>query len=141
MIQAAIGPLSNILSGASKTAVQSIQKLQGPAQVLPSTGINNAFQSFFKFLSGGSKVAIPQSVKTGASTITRNIAITSGFAASGIVANSLFLSTPQGQRSLDSLDNFTNLGGNITDFLSKNPIVPIGLIILGGLIVVSVIKK
>ena len=141
MIQAAIGPLSNILSGASKTAVQSIQKLQGPAQVLPSTGINNAFQSFFKFLSGGSKVAIPTGIKTGANKIARDIAITSGFVAGTTAISSYFLSTPQGQNTLDTANNFANLGGNITSFFNKNPIVPIGLIIIGGLIVVSVIKK
>ena len=85
----------------------------------------------------------PAAAKVGntASTVSKNVAITSGFAASGIIANSLFLTTPQGQNALGTLDNITNLGGDITGFLSKNPIVPIGLLILGGLIVVSVIKE
>ena len=134
----AIAPLSNILSGATKTAVQSIQKLQGPAQVLPANGISNFFQNLFKPLS---KVVIPQGVKSGTGSLSRNIAITGGTLLGTTAISSYFLSTPQGQNTLDTANNFANLGGNITGFLSKNPIVPIGLIILGGLIVVGVMKK
>ena len=76
-----------------------------------------------------------------ASTISKNIAVSTGFVAGTSAISSYFLSTPQGQNTLDTANNFANLGGNITGFLSKNPIVPIGLLILGGLIVVSVIKK
>ena len=78
---------------------------------------------------------------TTASTITKNIAITGGTLLGTTAISSYFLSTPQGQNTLDTANNFANLGGNISGFLSKNPIVPIGLLILGGLIVVSVIKK
>ena len=137
-MSAAIGPLSNILSGATKTAVQSIQKLQGPAQVLPSNSISNFFSNLFKPLS---KVAIPTGAKSGAGTLSRNIAITGGTLLGTTAISSYFLSTPQGQNTLDTANNFANLGGNITGFLSKNPIVPIGLLILGGLIVVGVMKK
>ena len=94
-----------------------------------------------KFFSNIFKTPVVAKVGSTASTVSKNVAITSGFAASGIIANSLFLSTPQGQNALGSLDNITNLGGDITGFLSKNPIVPIGLLILGGLIVVGAMKK
>ena len=76
-----------------------------------------------------------------ASTVTKNLAITSGGIAASTAISSYFLSTPQGQNTLDTANNFANLGSNITGFFSKNPIIPIGLLILGGLIVVSVIKK
>ena len=45
-----------------------------------------------------------------------------------------FLSTPQGQNTI-------NTGQNITELISKNPIIPIALIGLGFLIVVGVMKK
>ena len=138
MIQSSIAPLSNILSGATKTAVQSIQKLQGPAQILPSNSISNFFSNLFKSVP---KVAIPTGVKSGTGSLSRNIAITGGTLLGTTAISSYFLSTPAGQNTLDTANNFANLGGDITGFLSKNPIVPIGLLILGGLIVVSVIKK
>ena len=100
--------------------------------ILPQIG--KAFSNIFKS---------PVATKAGntARTVSRNIAITSGGIAATSIGSSLFLTTEQGQNSLKTLDNITNLGGDITGFLSKNPIVPIGLLILGGLIVVSVIKK
>ena len=134
----AVVPLGNILSGATRTALDSLSKLQGPAQVLPKSGINSFFQNLFKTTP---KVAIPTGVKTGAGTVSRNIAITGGTILGASAVNSYFLSTPQGQNTVEAFGNLTNLGGNITDFFNKNPLVPIGLLILGGLIVVSVIKK
>ena len=131
MIQGAIAPLSNILSGATRTAIDSIGKLSGPVQVLPKNSINQFFQNLFKT---APKVAIPQGVKTGSGTLSRNIAITGGTILGTSIVSSAFLSSPQGQNTLTTFQG-------ITDLFNKNPIIPIGLLILGGLIVVSVIKK
>ena len=100
--------------------------------------ITKLFSNIFK-----SPVVSTAAKKTGstASTVTKNIAITGGTLLGTTAISSYFLSTPQGQNTLDTANNFANLGGNITGFLSKNPIVPIGLLILGGLIVVGAMKK
>ena len=112
-----------------------------------SRGLSTILPQIGKFFSNLGKNITPvasqvtKKASVPASTITRNIAITSGGIFGTTLASSLFLSSPQGQNTLQSLDKITDLGGNITDFFNKNPIVPIGLLILGGLIVVSVIKK
>ena len=130
--------IGNIGSAGTKQAIQWLTKIQGPVQVLPKNSINSFFQNLFKTTP---KVAIPQGIKPGTGSLSRNIAITGGTLLGTTAISSYFLSTPAGQNTLDTANNFANLGGNITEFLSKNPIVPIGLLILGGLIVVSVIKK
>ena len=141
----AIAPLSNILSGATRNALQGISKLQGPQQVLPKSGISEFFQNFFKT---APKVAIPTATKTGAGTIKSIFSktnVVSGTILGSTLASTLFLSTPQGQNTVNTtaraVKDITQIGSNITDFFNKNPIVPIGLLILGGLVVVSVIKK
>ena len=109
--------------------------------VLPTNIGSNIVPQISKFFSNIIKTPVATKVGSTASTVSRNVAITGGTILGSTIASSFFLSTPQGQNALGSLDNITNLGDNITGFLSKNPIVPIGLLILGGLIVVSVIKK
>ena len=108
---------------------------------LPTNIGPNILPQIGKFFSNLIKTPTAAKVGSTASTVSRNVAITGGTILGSTVASSYFLSTPQGQNALGSLDNITNLGGDITGFLSKNPIIPIGLLILGGLIVVSVIKK
>ena len=109
--------------------------------VLPSNIGSNIVPQITKLFSNIFKSPVATKTTNTASNISRNVAITGGTLLGTTAISSYFLSTPQGQNTLDTANNFANLGGNITGFLSKNPIVPIGLLILGGLIVVSVIKK
>ena len=109
--------------------------------VLPSNISSTIVPQITKLFSNIFKSPVATKVGSTASTVSRNVAITGGTLLGTTAISSYFLSTPQGQNTLDTANNFANLGGNITGFLSKNPIVPIGLLILGGLIVVGAMKK
>lgn len=121
--------------------------IAGIARVpLPNIG-STILSGISKFFSGLGKAAGPvasqvtKKATIPASNITRNIAITGGTILGSTLASSLFLSTPAGQNTLTTVEKGFDLGRDVTGFFSKNPIVPIGLLVLGGLIVVSVIKK
>ena len=118
-------PLGNILSGLTKNALQANAKLVSTKAVLPTKGISNIFAG----------------LKTPTIASNRNLAL-GGLTVGGLSVLSL---TPGGQTLTNtagqSIQDFTQLGSNITDFLGKNPIVPIALIGLGVLIVIGVMKK
>jgi hypothetical protein len=138
----AVAPLGNILSGATRNALQSLSKLQGPAQTLPKSNILDDITKFFTNIGKAPpKVAIPTSVKTGAGSISKNVAFTGGTILGTTAISSIFLSTPQGQNTLETANNALNFGGQINSLFRENPLVPLGLLVLGGLVVVSVIKK
>ncbi len=105
------------------------------SQILPQIG------KFFSNFGKSTVTQVTTKASIPASNITRNIAITGGTILGTSLVSSAFLSTPQGQNTLDTVNNFANLGESINDLFLKNPILPIGLLILGGLVVVSVIKK
>ena len=117
-------PLGNLISGLTKNAITATSKLVNPAPILPTKGLSTIFSGLrtptisSKALAGG--------------------ALTVG----GISILSL---TPGGQNltntSGSAVHDISQLGSNITDFISKNPIVPIALIGLGFLVVLGVMKK
>ena len=84
------------------------------------------------------KATIPTNLLSKTNVITGGILGTT-------LASTLFLSSPQGQNTVNvagqGVSDVTNLGKSVNDLLTKNPLIPIGLLILGGLVVVSVIKK
>ena len=140
----AVAPLSNILSGATRTAITSIQKLQGPAQVLPKSGISEFFSNLFKGITPVAKSTVTAVTKK--PTITSNLLSKTNIITSGIFGTTALLSLTQGGQNLvtttgQGVSDVANLGKSINDLFVKNPLLPIGLLILGGLVVVSVIKK
>ena len=138
----AVAPLTNILSGATRNALTSIGKLQGPTQVLPKSGISEFFQNLFKTTP---KVAIPTATKVGSGTI-KSVLSKTNIVTTGIFGTTALLSLTQGGQNLvnttgETAQSISQIGNNITDFFNKNPLIPLGLLVLGGLVVVSVIKK
>lgn len=139
----AVAPLTNILSGATKNALTGLGKLQGPAQVLPKTGISEFFTNLFKGFTPIAKSTATQVTKK--ATIS-NVLSKTNVITTGIFGTTALLSLTQGGQNVvtttgQGISDISNLGKSINDLLTKNPILPIGLLILGGLVVVSVIKK
>ncbi len=134
-------------------SISSLFPKYAPTTVTTSTGssIGNFFSNLFKGVAPAAKSTatqvtkkptIPSSITSGISGISKNVAIGSGT----ILGTTALLSLTQGGQNLvtttgESVGNITNLGQSINDLFNKNPILPIGLLILGGLVVVSVIKK
>lgn len=134
--------LINISSGATRNALVAISKLSGPVQVLPKTTASSFFQNLFKT---APKVVIPTASKVGQGTI-KSIFSKTNVISSGIFGTTALLSLTQGGQNIvtttgQGISDVTNLGKSINDLLVKNPILPIGLLLLGGLVIVSVIKK
>ena len=122
-------------------------KYQVPTvQTATGNSITNFFSNLFK---SAPKVAIPTASKVGtgtiksaASGISKNIALGGGFA----LGSTAILSLTEGGQNLVSTTgqiagNAADFGKSVNDLFNKNPFIPIGLLILGGLVVVSVIKK
>ena len=129
---ALISPLGNIISGATKQAVESISKLTNPAAVVPKKGLSLPKISLTDIFKG---------VKT--PTISGNKAILgTGLTVGGIGILSL---TEGGQNLVNTsgsaISDISKVGSNITELFSKNPLIPIGLLALGTLIVIGVMKK
>ncbi len=88
------------------------------------------------------KAVIPTAVGNVVKGVSKNVAIGSGT----VLGTTALLSlTPGGQNVVsstgESVKDITNLGENVTKLLTNNPLIPIGLLLLGGLILVSVLKK
>ena len=144
-----IGPSVQIGSRAGQAAITQISRQPFISQ--SSKGLSQFFSNLLKGAGSGTKSVvtqvtkkstIPSSVKTSLTGLSKNVAVGSGT----ILGTTALLSLTQGGQNLvdttgQSVQSISQLGGNITDFFNKNPIVPIGLLILGGLVVVSVIKK
>ena len=118
-------PLGNLISGLTKNAISATSKLVNPSAILPTKGISTIF----------SGLRTP--------TITANKALLGGgLTVGGLGILSL---TPGGQNLTNTtgsaVRDISQLGSNITDFISKNPIVPIALIGLAGLIAIGAMKK
>ena len=108
-----------------------------------TTGTKTTGNILSKFI----KPAVTQVTKK--ATIPTNLLSKTNVITGGILgttlASTLFLSSPQGQNTVNvagqGVSDVTNLGKSVNDLFNKNPLIPIGLLVLGGLIVVSVIKK
>ena len=144
-----VGPSIQIGSRAGQAALTSISRQPFIAQ--SSKGISDFFANLFKGITPVTKQAanivtkkpiISSGISSSLKGISKNVAIGSGT----ILGTTGLLSLTQGGQNLvsttgESIGNITNLGKSVNDLFAKNPILPIGLLILGGLIVVSVIKK
>ncbi len=129
------------MSFIARTGFQQIAQIF-PKAIAPS-GVRNApsiitqISNLFKgFGSGAARVG------GGLAKAKGTIAITAGSTA--ITALSLPLG--QGgqtglQSASQSIGSATKLGSDVTKFFSNNPIAAVGVIILGGLVVVSLVKK
>ncbi len=134
---------------AFKTESQLIaQKMtsSGGVSFVTSKPLGKQWYDIFKpsgtFTTITKKPVIPNAISSSLKGISKNVAIGSGT----ILGTTGLLSLTQGGQNLvtttgESIGNITNLGKSVNDLFAKNPILPIGLLILGGLIVVSVIKK
>lgn len=113
------------------------------------TSAGNSITNFFSNLFKSSKVAIPTASKVGQGSIkstvggiSKNVAISAGT----IVGTTAILSLSPGGQNLvttagQGVSDVTNFGKSVNQLFASNPLLPIGLLILGGLVVVSVIKK
>ena len=139
-----VGPLIQIGSRAGQAAIATGKG----AGSLPKANILDDIGKFFSNLipkatiPAVAKATIPTGVKGIVSGVSKNVAIGSGT----ILTTTALLSLTQGGQNVvtttgESVKNITDLGSNVTKLLNNNPLIPIGLIILGGLILVSVIKK
>lgn len=139
-----VGPAIQIGTRAGQAASTQISRTLPKTNILDD--IVKWFSSFGKTAGPVSsqvtkKATIP-SVKGIVSGVSKNVAIGGGT----ILGTTALLSLTSGGQNLvittgESVKSISQLGSNVSDFFNKNPLVPIGLIILGGLIVVSVIKK
>ena len=129
-------------------AGQALGKTAGPipqANILDNIG--KFFSNIIKPVTPAAtqvtkKAVIPASLRNVARGVSKNVAI----GASSIIIPSALLSLTKGGQNIvtttgESVKNITDLGSNVTKLLNNNPLIPIGLIILGGLVLVSVIKK
>ena len=144
-----IGPSVQIGTRAGQAAITSISRQPFVAQ--SSKGISEFFANLFKGISPATKQAvqvvtkkpiISSGISSSLKGISKNVAIGSGT----ILGTTGLLSLTTGGQNLvtttgESVKSITNLGQSVNELFNKNPIIPIGLLILGGLIVVSVIKK
>ena len=129
-------------------AGQALSKTAGP---LPKSNILDDIGKFFSNIikpvtpaatQVTKKAVIPTRVTNLVKGVSKNVAIGSGT----ILGTTALLSLTQGGQNVvtttgESVENITDLGSNVTKLLNNNPLIPIGLIILGGLVLVSVIKK
>ena len=144
-----IGPSVQIGTRAGQAAITSISRQPFIAQ--SSKGISEFFANLFKGISPVTKQSaqvvtkkpiITSGISSSLKGISKNVAIGSGT----ILGTTGLLSLTTGGQNLvtttgESVKSITNLGQSVNELFNKNPILPIGLLILGGLIVVSVIKK
>lgn len=145
-MSASISPLTRILDPAARAGYQAFNKLQGPVNVLPKTGINTFFQNLFKGVTPAASKAVQVTTKaTIPKTLTgisKNVIVGGGT----ILGTTALLSLTSGGQNLvntsgKGISDITNLGGSFNNLLKSNPLIPIGLIVLGGLVVMSVLKK
>ena len=117
-------PLGNLISGLTKNAISATSKLVNPAPILPTKGLSTIF----------SGLRTP--------TISTKALGLAGITVGGISVLSL---SPGGQNLTNTtgsaVHDIAQVGSNITDFISKNPIVPIALIGLVALLAVGAMKK
>ena len=140
-----IGPSIQVGSRAGQAAITTISRQPFVAQ--SSRNISNFFSNLFKGITPATKSTVTAVTKK--ATIPTNLLSKTNVITGGILgttlASTLFLSSPQGQNTVNvagqGVSDVTNLGKSVNDLLTKNPLIPIGLLILGGLVVVSVIKK
>ena len=127
-------PLTNILSGATRQALNALQQLTKTGPALPKGNILDDIVNFFKNL-GTKQIpgkispgpTITPNIPTKFSSISRNVAIT-GATTLGTVG--LLTLTPTGQQ-------ITQTGASTIDFLKQNPIIPVGIIIIAGLVLIG----
>jgi len=95
------------------------------------------------------KPTLPKLPKIGRPSGGTKLLIGTGVVTTGVLGTELFLQTPEGQSTLDSLDSSIEKLGtigsgfgegveNITDFFSQNPII---IPLLLGLGIILVVKK
>ena len=119
-------PLSGIISGATKKALDTLKGLGTPAKpILPN---KNPLTGLTKALPSGKAIQ-----KVGTRT-----AVTAGSIFGTTAVSSYFLSTPQGQNTVNT---FERVATGFTDFMAKNPLIPLGIIAVGGILAISLLKK
>ena len=142
-----VGPLIQIASRAGPAAIATGKTANSIPKANILADIGKFFSNIIKPVTPAAtqvtkKAVIPTSVTNLVKGVSKNVAIGSGTI---LTTNSLLSLTKGGQNVVtttgESVENITNLGSNVTKLLNNNPLIPIGLIILGGLVLVSVIKK
>ena len=141
-MSAIIGPSIQIGSRAGQAAITTISRQPFVAQ--SSKSISQFFSNLLKGITPAAKTAT--TVITKKPTIPAGILSKTNVISGGILGTTALLSLTQGGQNIvttsgQGISDVTNLGKSVNDLFTKNPILPIGLLILGGLIVVSVIKK
>ena len=137
-----IGPSVQVGSRAGQAAITQISRQPFVSQT--SKGITDFFSNLFKGIAPAAKSTVTTVTKK--PTIPTGILSKTNVISVGILGTTALLSLTQGGQNLvtttgQGVNDVTNLGKSVNDLLTKNPIIPIGLLILGGLVVVSVIKK
>jgi hypothetical protein len=142
-----VGPLIQVGSRAGQAAIATGKA----AGSLPKANILDDIGKFFSNIIKPvipaatqitKKAVIPATVTNLVKGVSKNVAIGSGT----VLGTTALLSLTQGGQNVvtttgESVKNITDLGSNVTKLLNNNPLIPIGLLILGGLVLVSVIKK
>lgn len=136
-----------LFPNALKTEAQIIAQRttsQGGVSFVKNQPLGRQWYDIFKPIGTSVVTTVTKKPTIPANLLSKTNVITTGIFGTTL-ASSLFLQSPQGQNTVNTagqaVSDVTNLGKSVNDLFTKNPILPIGLIILGGLIVVSVIKK
>lgn len=137
-----------LFPSAFKTEAQLVAQrttTQGAISFGKSTPLGKKWYDILKPVSSGIATTVTKKA-TIPSSITSNLLSKTNVVTTGILGTTALLSLTSGGQNVvnttgQGITDVTNLGKSINDLFTKNPILPIGLLILGGLIVVSVIKK
>ena len=115
---------------------------------LPQVGkLGNIISNLFKPAASGAGAGIiskvlPTGLKAATSGISKNLVISAG---SGLAFTSLLSLTQGGQNivttSGKAVQNVTDVTKDVTGIIKSNPIIPLGLIALAGLLLIVVLKK
>lgn len=103
--------------------------------------ISSQIGNFFKNL-GPKTIQTTSKIAKPGIGIGNKVLIGSGIATTGVLALPLGQGGQTGLQSISQgVGNVSKFGSDVTKFFSNNPLVAVGVLIVGGLLVVSLIKK
>lgn len=131
------------IMSSSQLAAQRLTTTGSISMVKQIAGRPNRFGSISNILK---KVPAVAGIKGGAGHIAKKFGTQAVIGSGFLFGSTALLSLTQGGQNLVStagqgVKDVSNLGLSINKLMSSNPLIPIGLLILGGLVLVTVLKK
>lgn len=142
--------IAKLFPSAFKTAAELTAKrttTTGAVSFSKNTPLGKNWYDIFKpAIVQSPKLAIPTGIKTGAGSIAKKFGTQAVIGSGFVFGSTALLTLTGGGQNLVSttgqgIKDFSNLGQSVNKLFQSNPLIPIGLLILGGLVIVTVIKK